>query len=131
MKHENKPSSNESYSATVVTIGEVRPIEGQTELLKLLSSDSTLLSRWYSTRDARPVLYTGDALSYEFAYENNLHQHGNLNKDERPEATLVIIDDCDQSSSRNPKLWYLHGIHSLAYIRAQNRRTNGRYGFDK
>lgn len=74
---------NESYSATVVEIKEIHPLEGLDNIV-----GTTLLGfQAIISKDTVPgtigIVFTPETqLSEEYCYQNNLHRHGNLNKDE-------------------------------------------------
>lgn len=113
------PPQNESYSATVVTIGEVRPIEGADRIAQTTILGFNVIISADTVPGTRGLFFTPETqLSYEFAYENNLHQHGNLNKDEGARGYLGDNRRLRSIRLRGTQSFGLFmGFHSLAYIK--------------
>lgn len=101
----NKPE-NESYSATVVTIGETRPIEGADRIVQTsILGFNTVISSETKTGD-RGIFFTPETqISSEYARKNNLHRHGNLNDDEGAKGFL--------EDNRRVRSLRLRGVQSM------------------
>lgn len=84
----SKPE-NESYAATVVTISEVHPFEGSDNIVGTNLFGFQAIVGVGTQPGERGLFFPAETqLSQEFCYENNLHQHGNLNKDEGAKGYL-------------------------------------------
>ena len=80
---------NESYSATVVQIGELHPIEGADKIVQTtILGFNTVVSSGTITGQIGVFFTPETQLSEEYARKNNLHRHGNLNDDEGSKGFL-------------------------------------------
>lgn len=81
---------NENYAATVVTIKELHPLEGSDRIVGATIFGSQAIVGVGTTEVGTKGLYfpAETQLSEEFAYHNNLHDHGNLNKDQGAKGYL-------------------------------------------
>lgn len=83
------PPENESYSATVVTISETHPLEGSDRIVGTTILGFPVIVSVETQPGQRGIYFTPETqLSTELAYENNLHEHGNLNRDEGAKGYL-------------------------------------------
>jgi len=74
---------NKNYAATIVTIREIHPLEGSDNIVgTTLFGSQAIVSKNTQVGDVGIYFPAETQLSQEFAYENNLHDHGNLNKDQ-------------------------------------------------
>ena len=75
---------NENYAATVITIKEIHPLEGSDRIVGTNIFGSQAIVGLGTTEVGDKGIYfpAETQLSEEFAYENNLHDHGHLNKDQ-------------------------------------------------
>ena len=74
---------NESYAATVVTIKSITPFEGSDNIVGTpIFGFQAIVGKDTAVGDVGIVFPSETQLSPEFCYENNLHEHGNLNRDE-------------------------------------------------
>lgn len=84
----NKPE-NEAYAATVVTIKSITPLEGSDNIVGTpIFGFQAIVGKDTNVGDVGIVFPSETQLSSEFCYENNLHEHGNLNKDEGAKGYL-------------------------------------------
>lgn len=113
------PPQNESYSATVVTIGTVRPIEGADRIAQTTILGFNVIISADTVPGTRGIFFTPETqLSYEFAYENNLHSHGNFNKDEGARGYLGDNRRLRSIRLRGAQSFGLFmGFSSLSYIK--------------
>lgn len=81
---------NENYAATIVTIKELHPLEGSDRIVGATIFGSQAIVGVGTTEVGTKGLYfpAETQLSEEFAYHNNLHDHGNLNKDQGAKGYL-------------------------------------------
>lgn len=74
---------NKNYAATVVKLTDVYPLEGADRILGANIFGSQAIVSLDTTPGTVGLYFPAETqLSQEFAYENNLHDHGNLNKDQ-------------------------------------------------
>lgn len=74
---------NKNYAATIVTIKEIHPLEGSDNIVgTTLFGSQAIVGKDTQVGDVGIYFPAETQLSQEFAYENNLHDHGNLNKDQ-------------------------------------------------
>lgn len=84
----NKPE-NESYAGTIVTISEVHPLEGSDNIVGTNIFGFQAIVGVGTQPGERGIFFPAETqLSQEYCYENNLHQHGNLNRDEGSKGYL-------------------------------------------
>jgi hypothetical protein len=78
----SKPE-NDSYAAIITTISELHPFEGSDNIVGTnLFGFQAIVSK-DTAPGTRGIFFPAETqLSEEYCYENNLHEHGNLNKDE-------------------------------------------------
>jgi hypothetical protein len=80
---------NENYAATVVAIKSITPLEGSDNIVGTpLFGFQAIVGKDTNIDDVGIVFPAEAQLSSEYCYENNLHQHGNLNKDEGAKGYL-------------------------------------------
>jgi len=80
---------NENYAATVVAIKSITPFEGSDNIVGTpLLGFQAIVGKNTQIGDVGIVFPAETQLSPEFCYENNLYQHGNLNKDESAKGYL-------------------------------------------
>jgi hypothetical protein len=80
---------NENYAATIVTIKEVHPLEGSDRIMgTTVFGSQGIVSTTTQVGDVYVYFPAETQLSEEFCYENNLHDHGNLNKDQGAKGYL-------------------------------------------
>lgn len=78
-----KKPENENYSATIVKINSVHKLEGLDNLVGIsFFGLQALVNKDTETGTLGVLLPAETQLSLEMAKENNLHRHGDLNKDE-------------------------------------------------
>lgn len=80
---------NESYAATVVTIKEVHPFPGSDNIVGTNLFGFQAIVGVATQSGERGIVFPPETqLSEEYAKENNLHQHGDLNKDQGAKGYL-------------------------------------------
>lgn len=80
---------NENYAATVVTIKEVHPLEGSDRIVGTTLYGSQAIVSVGTEVGTKGIFFPAETqLSEEFASENNLHEHGDLNKDQGAKGYL-------------------------------------------
>jgi hypothetical protein len=81
---------NENYAATIVTIKEIHPLEGSDRIVGTTIFGSQAIVGVGTTEVGTKGVYfpAETQLSEEFAYENNLHDHGDRNKDQGAKGYL-------------------------------------------
>lgn len=80
---------NENYAATVVELQEVHSLEGSDNILgTTIFGFQAIVGKDTHAGQVGLVFPAETQLSQEYGYENNLHEHGNLNKDEGAKGYL-------------------------------------------
>ena len=80
---------NNNYAATVVTIKSITPLEGSDNIVGTpIFGFQAIVGKNTNVGDVGIVFPAETQLSAEFCYENNLYQHGNLNRDEGAKGYL-------------------------------------------
>lgn len=80
---------NENYAATIVTLKEVHPLEGSDRIVGTTIFGSQAIVSVGTEVGTKGIYFPAETqLSEEFAFENNLHDHGNLNKDQGAKGYL-------------------------------------------
>lgn len=84
----NKPE-NDGYAATVISLKTITPLEGRDNIVGTpLLGFQAIVGKDSQVGDLGIVFPAETQLSEEYAHENNLHEHGNLNKDEGAKGYL-------------------------------------------
>lgn len=80
---------NENYAATVVTIKSITPFEGSDNIVGTpLLGFQAIVGKNTNVGDVGIVFPAETQLSPKFCYENNLYEHGSLNRDESAKGYL-------------------------------------------
>lgn len=80
---------NENYAATVVALKSITPFEGSDNIVGTpIFGFQAVVGKDSQVGDVGIVFPAETQLSEEYCYENNMHQHGNLNKDEGAKGYL-------------------------------------------
>ncbi len=80
---------NENYAATVVAIKSITPLEGSDNIVGTpIFGFQAIVGKDTAVGDVGIVFPAETQLSPEYCHENNLYQHGNLNKDESAKGYL-------------------------------------------
>lgn len=113
---------NKNYAATVVKLNAIHPLEGSDNIVGTpIFGFQAIVGKDSAVDDMGIVFPAETQLSQEYCYENNLHQHGNLNKDEGAKGYL--------GDNRRVRALRLRGhrsdclfmpLSSLSYIKGLN-----------
>jgi hypothetical protein len=96
---------NKNYAATVVEIKNLIPIEGSDNIVATtILGAQAIVGRDTKVGDIGLVFPAESQISQEYAFENNLHDHGDLNKDEGAKGYL--------GDNRRVRAIRLRGAHS-------------------
>lgn len=80
---------NQNYCATIVEIKSITPLENCDNVVSTtIFGFNAIVNKETKIGDIGVLFTTETQLSEEFCYENNLHRHGNLNKDEGQKGYL-------------------------------------------
>jgi hypothetical protein len=80
---------NDNYAATVVAIKSITPLDGSDNIVGTpIHGFQAIVGKNTNIDDVGIVFPAEAQLSSEYCYENSLHQHGNLNKDEGAKGYL-------------------------------------------
>lgn len=98
-----------NYQAIISKIGTLTPIDGSDFIQKAtVLGESVVVSKTSNVGDIGVLFVTGTQLSEEYAFENNLYRHKELNKDQ---TKAGFFDD-----NRKVRSQIFRGCNSDAYF---------------